>query len=128
MAEKHLFPKTHRLTGEIRIARLFTQGKAFMAFPLRVVYFINKENKSQHPQIVFSVPKKRFKKAVDRNLIKRRLREIYRLNNTRLFASVLQKDYTIHIGISYIANEILPYKQIEKKMIEALDKLITSLE
>ncbi len=126
MAEKHLFPKTHRLTGEIRIAKLFTQGKSFMAYPLRVVYFMDKDNRPNHPQVVISVPKKRFKKAVDRNLLKRRLREAYRLNNTDLFNSISEKDYTIHIGISYIANEILPYEQIEKKMCEALTKL-TSL-
>jgi ribonuclease P protein component len=128
MTEKQLFPKTHRLTGDIRIARLFTQGKSFMAYPLRVVYFIDKENEPEHPQAVISVPKKRFKKAVDRNLLKRRIREAYRLNNTDLFASILEKNYTIHIGISYIANEILTYEQIEKKMQEALAKLTSLTE
>lgn len=123
MKPKHTFSKAERLCGEIRINELFTKGKAFIVFPLRVVYMSEKKQDDMPVKLLVSVPKKRFKRAVKRNLLKRRMREAYRLNKLQMENLLLSKDYTLNLAFSYVANEELPYALIEKKMLEAFIKI-----
>jgi ribonuclease P protein component len=75
-------------------------------------------------QVLISVPKKRFKRAVDRNLLKRRIREIYRLQKSEeLFPFLNQRSEKIILGINYIGNEIAEYTFLEKKFISAIQRL-----
>ncbi|MDR1679504.1 MAG: ribonuclease P protein component [Prevotellaceae bacterium] len=121
------FPKSQRLTGEIRIARLFTEGKAFIVYPLRVLYLPDEKLETANARIVISVPKKRRKRAVSRNLLKRRIREAYRLHKSPLFSLLDGKSYSLNIGINYVANDELPFKLIEAKMQEALARIAEQL-
>jgi len=75
-------------------------------------------------QVVFSVSKRRFKRAVDRNAVKRRMREAYRLHKQALLYDVLNSaDKKLVLSISYIGKEISPYEFFEKKMIKLLTQL-----
>ncbi len=75
-------------------------------------------------QVLFSVAKKRFKKAVDRNLIKRRMREVYRLNKQQLLYDVLAPaDRKIIFAVSYIGSDIVSYETMEKKAQKMLIQL-----
>lgn len=111
---KNSFGKQERLCSEKDIDFLYKSGTSFLSHPL-VFYYLKK------PEILFSkvmvsVSKKKYKRAVDRNLIKRRLREAYRLNKSLLTQKV-------HLGIVYIGNEKLPFSNIEKSMKEGLLKI-----
>lgn len=117
------FPKIQRLTGEIRIGKLHMQGKSFLSYPFRIVYMPDKKIEDAPVRVVINVPKRRMKHAVDRNLLKRRTREAYRLNNKELAAVIAAKDFSLHISINYIANEKILFPRMEKKMKEALNKL-----
>ena len=120
------FPKIERLCGDYRLNSLFLQGEAFIAYPLRVVYFF--AEKDDFPvKILISVSKKRFKRAVKRNLLKRRMREAYRLNKNILHESLKGKNLTLFVGFMYVGNEISEYAAIDKKMQEALEKLAEKL-
>lgn len=111
--------KQDRLSGEIRVKRLFTEGDSFLLYPLRVVY-IHDSLHEMPLQALFSVPKRRFKRANKRNLLKRRMREAYRLHRKELSAALENCDFTLSIAFTYIANEPLTFQTIETKMVEAL--------
>jgi ribonuclease P protein component len=116
------FPKRERLTGEVRVKQLFTEGSSFLVYPLRVV-FLPDETRTIPLQALFSVPKRRFKRANKRNLLKRRMREAFRLHKSMLSGVLEDKQQTINVAFTYVANEPLAYHVIERKMIEALDTL-----
>ena len=111
--------KAERLTGEKNVQHLFEEGKSLIAFPLRIV-FLQNSTQTEPIRVLFSVPKRRFKRANKRNLLKRRMKEAYRLNKQMLHESFTLPTSAQMIAFTYIANELLPYSLIEKKMREAL--------
>ncbi len=108
--------RQQRLRGKIAIAKLFKTGKAKIAYPLRICYLLNEQS---NDQIVVSVPKKLFKRAYKRNLLKRRIREAYRLNQHLISNSEQHKQ----IAFMYISKEIATYKEIENSVITLLNKI-----
>jgi len=127
MNQNNSFPKSEHLCGEIRITELFTKGEAFMAYPLRVVYIVQPKTDDEPVSVLVSVPKKRFKRAVKRNKLKRLMREAYRLNKQMLTELILDKGKQIHIAFNYVSNDELDFTTIEKKMKQALNKLVERL-
>lgn len=119
--ERFTFNKEERLCSKVTIEKLFTEGSSFLVYPFKVVY-INIDNRGKFPaKAAFAVSKKLHKKAVTRNLIKRRTREAFRLNKHRLMRdSDYQQRAIIFI---YISKELLQFPVIEKAMIRILEKL-----
>lgn len=109
--------KDKKLKSRKRIERLFESGKRIKKFPVTAVYFFD-ENSEPGFQIAVSVPKRFFKKAVDRNLIKRRIREAFRLNQDKLNLS--QK---LEVMFIYSTPEIKDYAAIEKSMLSLISSL-----
>lgn len=127
MGHSNSFSKPEHLCGEKRITRLFTQGKAFIAYPLRVVYIIAPREDNATASVMVSVPKKRFKRAVKRNRLKRLIREAYRLNKHELTEKLDEKGLQIHVAFNYVSDEVLDFEMIEKKLKVALQKLIEKI-
>ena len=120
------FSKSEHLCGEKKTARLFTKGKAFIVYPLRIVYILLPEEDEFPAKVMVGVPKKRFKRAVKRNRLKRLIRESYRLNKHALRDILTEKKLQLHVSFQYISDEELKFDYIEKRMKTALDKLKTS--
>jgi len=128
MQQSNCFPKKEHLCGEIRINKLYAEGKAFIAYPYRVVYRIEKKQTDIPVQVLVSVPKKRFKSAVKRNKIKRLMREAYRLNKHFLTDICNQNACQIQIALNYVSDTEMDYKAMEVKMIDALTKISQRIE
>jgi ribonuclease P protein component len=112
------FKKEERLCSKKLIDQLFREGSSFNLYPLRFIYIKQLPPTAIVPQVLISVSKRNFKKAVDRNRLKRQIREAYRQNKT-----ILQTEGQSSIqllGILYIAKEKKPFKIIQKKLISGL--------
>jgi ribonuclease P protein component len=122
------FAKSEHLCGEKRIAHLFTKGEAFMAYPLRVVFVLEEKKEAELVSVMVSVPKKRFKRAVKRNLLKRRMREAYRLNKPALLEKLEAKQLQLHVAFNYVSNDLLDFEKIDRKMKIALQKIMEKID
>ncbi len=115
------FKKEEKLKSGKLIKQLFEEGKSLSKFPLRLVY-LEVDHASSYPiQATFSAPKRKFKKAVDRNRIKRLMREAYRKNKYLLYDNIQKKHI---IMFTFIDEKEHNFVEIEEKMIFLLHKLI----
>ena len=98
--------------------QLFDKGNSFYKYPFKVVFLEVDKTDTAPVAVLISVSRKKFKNAVDRNKIKRLIREAYRKNKYLLYRSgKLKDDKTLLIGFIYTAKTIIPYSEIEKKII-----------
>lgn len=112
---KNTFNKSERLCSKKQIDELFKQGKAFNEGFIRVIHTANSSTENQ---ILISVSKRKFKKAVSRNLVKRRIREAYRINKT-----IIGIDCGVNVCFLYTDTQLQDYKLIEDKIILSLQRL-----
>jgi len=120
--------KTERISFQREIDCLFAQGNVFISYPLRVVYIEQKPFSGAPVSILVSVPKRRFKRAVQRNRMKRLMREAYRLNKTELLRHCQEKESGLLIAFLYIGNELCRWNEMETAMCKALNILKEKME
>lgn len=126
------FPKEERLCSKKSIDKLFAGGNSFIAYPLRVVYLCEKQPSTYTlippSKILISVSKKKFKRAVKRNRVKRLIREAYRHNKHLLIERLYNKELNVDIAFLYLKDELPIYQDIEKAMTKAIGILCDRLE
>ena len=121
------FKKSERLTGSKSISSLFQDGTSLSSYPVRILF--NAEGIGPKPaSLAISVPKRLFKRAVDRNLLKRRIREAYRLNKPQFYARLQAMEIKANVVIQYQQKEILDYQTIEAGVVKALERMVGKLE
>lgn len=121
--------KNERLKSKKDIDTLFLTGKAFFFFFFSVKYILFEEliNPNEALKLVASVPKRKFKRANKRNTIRRRLKESYRINKVVLKELLIDKNKSLHLLITYNANEEMPYQEMNEKMKKVLQILIEKI-
>lgn len=120
---RYTLSKEERLSWKRYIDLLFAKGQSFVAFPLRVVYLPVEEESLVPVSILISVPKKRFRRAVKRNLIKRQIREAYRVRKYDLIDPLVKKNKRMLVAFLYLDKEIRSFVEMEKAMTKALTVL-----
>jgi ribonuclease P protein component len=124
MSKIYTFTKEERLCDKKFIDELFHNGSSFLCYPFKVSWLTATEPQLFPAQVLFAVPKKRYKLATERNLLKRRMREAYRLHKQQLLYSSLQEaGKNIVFSVGYIGKELNTYDLIAKKMQKLLGQL-----
>jgi ribonuclease P protein component len=149
MKTNNSFPKEERIVSQKLIDELFTSGQShsLVAFPLRAVFFrdesrttetnirdesrttetnIRDESRTTKTQVLMSVSKRRFKHAVDRNRVKRQLREAYRLNR-HLLTDHLAGDEPLRIAFIWLSDQHLPTAEVKARMASLLKRMAKKL-
>jgi ribonuclease P protein component len=128
MGTSNIFHKKEKLSHKETIDSIFQKnGESIFHPPLLFVY-LKKELKTPYScQLLVSVGKRKFKKASDRNRIKRQITEIYRLQKQRIYQAI-KGDAQYAIGIIYLGKELPEYQILEKKLTLSIDEFIKRIE
>jgi len=118
------FNKNEKLKSRKIIDEIFKSGKSLLEFPLKLYYIPIVEEAETIIQFGVSVPKKNIKRAVKRNLLKRRIKEAYRLNKSRLLNDECFKGAKYAFSIVYLEKSEINYHNIEEKIIRLLNRFI----
>ena len=121
---RNTFKKSERLCSRILMDRLFQgDSHSISAYPLRAVFLPIGTNEQKGVSVLISVPKKRFHDAVDRNRVKRQLREAYRKHKHSLAEQMTAREKGLLIAFIYVSAQIESTAYIEKRMTRLLEKI-----
>lgn len=127
MTERFTFKKEERLCNKTELDRLFQEGQSTFVFPFRYLFNLSKSPQQYPVKVVFSVPKKSFKQAVKRNLIRRRMKEVYRLNKHSIYQDLEERGMQLSLMIIFVDKEIPSYQKVEKSLKKGLNKVMKVL-
>lgn len=113
-------PKSERLHAQKSIKELFDKGSSFFLYPFKVLVLHVPSTEPQAPQVLFSVSKKKLKKAVQRNRMKRIIKEGYRLNKHILTGHPGTNQL---IGLIFVSSELMPFQTIQERVQKVLHKI-----
>jgi ribonuclease P protein component len=124
-------PKAYKLCSLKKIEELYAHGSLLKVYPLRVLFLLEELPSEQTQalpfQVLFSAPKRRFKRAHDRNYIKRLLREVLRKNKGPLERQLQVQNKKLTFSLTFVADERPNYQLLEQKLCKVLDLLIKEI-
>lgn len=125
---RNTFKKSERLCSRILIDSLFQgNSRSVSAYPMRAVFRTIDADVQRGVSILISVPKKRFHDAVDRNRVKRQIREAYRKQKHALAEQVATQGKGLLVAFVYVSDKIESTDHIEKRVVRLLEKIGTEL-
>lgn len=124
--QRYTLGKKDKLKSKKLIEQLFKEGKSFSLFPFRVLYLEVPASGllNSHLQTAFSVSKKHFKNATDRNRVKRLMREAWRLRKNPLQDKLVQTNKPFAVFIIYTGNELPEYHLLYEKTGTVIKRLL----
>jgi ribonuclease P protein component len=117
--------KEYKLCSKIQIDQVFASGNRISQFPFQSIIQSASFTQNVPFKVLISVPKKRFKKSVDRNYVKRLIREVIRKNKLNLETFLLQNDFQLAICLIYSSPEKINYSEMELKIGKLFNKIIS---
>ena len=120
------FHKNERLCSKKVIEKLFAEGRSLFVYPLKAVFIETALNTDVSVQVAFAVSKKSFKRAVMRNLLKRRMREAYRLNKNQFYDEIGGKQ--IALFLIYTSKTEETYAIIESATKKVIKRVLKELK
>lgn len=124
-APKYTLKSFERLKSQKTIGDLFNSGRDQYVYPFKLLFLIEDKTETDDWPLKFSVsiPKRRFKSAVDRNLLKRRTREAYRLNKLSLQETIIHSAFKVSLMFIFLEKEIKNYDVIEKSIKKHINEI-----
>ena len=121
--ERNTFKKSERLCSRILMDRLFQgENRSVSAYPIRAIFLPVESSVQEGVSVLISVPKKRFHDAVDRNRVKRQIRESYRKHKHALIAQMNESGRGLLMAFVYVSDRKESTDYIEKRMVRLLEK------
>lgn len=124
---KETFKKNERLCSKKSIDLLFNSGNSFFVYPFKVKWIETSLNYGSPAEIMIVIPKKYSKKAVERNKIRRIIKEVYRKSKHLLYDPLEKNNKKVFVALLYIGKEFHNYHYIEEKINVILQRLINSV-
>lgn len=125
--KQYSFVKLERLCSKMHIARLYQSGYVINKYPIRLHVIRVKDDltDTEFPvQIIINASKRGLKKAVHRNLMKRRLRELYRHNKSHLYTALKEEDVKLHLSLVYYGSSLMDFWNLEKAFYKVWKRLL----
>jgi ribonuclease P protein component len=120
------FPKKERLCSKKSIEKIFSEGKSIFTYPIKSAYFLEPLQNDEEPvQVLFVVPKRKFKHAVKRNALRRKMREAYRLNKQFLIDWCLSNNIQLRIAFIYVASEPIDFSNQQKAFVSIINQFVS---
>lgn len=120
--ERNTFSKNERLRSRKLIEKIIAEGKSISVNPFRMSWTITQLDTTFPAQLAIAVPKRYFKKAVDRNRIKRLIREVYRKNKSGIYSLLRSKEIQCAMLLVFSGRKVPGYEEVEKKILLTLQK------
>lgn len=120
------FTKSERICSKVVIDKVFERGRQLTSPSFKLIWMKAEKSDAESVQILISVPKRNFKRAVDRNKLKRRIREAYRKNKIVLYNEV--QSQAVYLMLIYTGKEMIEYNEIEEKIVKLLQRLIVEIQ
>ena len=126
LSGSNTFSKQERLCSSTQIDRLFSEGnRQISVFPVRLVWLLTDDIKGI--QVLICAPKRNFHHAVDRNRIKRQIREFYRTGSSSLKETVALKGKGLALAFLFNDNKLWESDKLDQRLSQALEKLVETL-
>lgn len=117
------FKKAEKLCSKKDIELLYKSGSSKTFYPLKIFWKVNKFESNYPVRVLITVPKRLYKRAVDRNLMKRRIREAYRHAKPNLYAELMKKEIQLDVLIMYVGKEKEEFVVVQKSLETGLNKI-----
>lgn len=125
---KCTFGKQERLCSTTLIEMLFQEGdRTASAYPIRAIFLPVDKSVQQNISVLVSVPKKRIRKAVDRNRVKRQIREAYRKHKHTLSLQLKTQEKGLLLAFVYVSDKLEPTSYIESRLQKLLEKVVAKI-
>ena len=128
MKTRHTFRKQERLKSSKAVKQLFARGNTFLVHPFKVNWLSDPAPGLFPARVLVGVSRRNLRKAVQRNHMKRLVREAYRKHKYVLYEYLRERNLACDISLIYIGKGDLPYSLVEEKIIVVLERLITELD
>lgn len=128
MSLSNTFSKEERLKSRKQIGLLFKNRQSVGSYPLRIFWAETEQEEAKYPvAISFSVSKRIFKRAVQRNRHKRLMLEAFRLHKHKLYKKLHLEEKTLNLMLIYVGKEPADFATVEKKYLKLIDKLLDQI-